>query len=355
MSITPRDTLIGRPTEAAQYGLAVAVAAKGCALLIDSDLFSCPFVSTLNSNVEQTRVHSLAWIQQMGIVSSTSSVQHVDTYRLDRYSARICPTAPAENLDLLNDWVAWGTLLDDRFETRDPGAIRAALDNMTLLLQDGELRQGRRDGIHAFAFGLANLWQRTLAVAPGTRQRIAADLIRWLETYDHDAHLRRDGAWPSVENYLEHRIWAGAVPAYMGLTEVATGNEVSEPLRSLPVVQDLRRAAAEHICMVNDVYGVEREQSRGDVVNILLVLEHHQGFDRRASVGHVQHLANETLNTFCSLEDQLLSIVAGTRGTSTTQVARMVAGLRAWISGNLEWHRNFESERYNERGCTALN
>jgi germacradienol/geosmin synthase len=115
--------------------------------------FYLPHPARINPNLERTRVHSMAWAQDMGMLDAPKPGGGVvwDEAALARMDyALMCaythPDCGGDALDLITDWYVWVFFFDDHFleqfkHTRDhQGAqARIVLDGEDYFLAAGHL------------------------------------------------------------------------------------------------------------------------------------------------------------------------------------------------------------------------
>jgi hypothetical protein len=192
------------------------------------------------------------------------------------------------------------------------------------------------------AQALDDLWQRTTALGDREHHAELADaIIAWLTTYVEEARWRRDDSFLSVERYLDHRKWASAWPVFLRVTALLTDPPLPAAALRDPVTAAMTRLAGQHICIVNDIFGADRELSRGDLGNLVLILEHRYGRTRPEAVNEALTMANATCRLYMRLELSRINDADQHSGPLTKL-------LRAWMRGNLDWH--LETARYAQRG-----
>lgn len=91
---------------------------------------------------------------------------------------------------------------------------------------------------------------------------------------------RARGEVPTFDAYLAQRRKSGIVYPMIGMTEAAYGFEVSRRAYGTHPLPRMIEGAVDVVNSTNDVYSLEKEVSRGDVHNLVLVLERERGGPR---------------------------------------------------------------------------
>ncbi|MFI9503640.1 terpene synthase family protein [Nocardia sp. NPDC052566] len=276
--------------------------------------------------------------------------ERVESWRLDLYTARVYPAIRGETLELLNDWIVWGTVLDDYVETNDPAEIAPLLRDVCTVLRC-DIPEPAPPGAHPLLAGLADLTARTLCSMPeGLRARTTQDFVAWITTYLEDATHRRQQFWLTLWSHIERRQHTSAMFPYSDLSEHTYECHLTERVVCSGIFKALRIVATEHVGLLNDVYSCHREESRGDNHNAVLVAERHFGYSRESAIEHVITLVDERMRLFVALREASATCTAEFTPDECAGLRRMAEALGHWIIGNLDWHELAQPRRYDERG-----
>ncbi len=312
--------------------------------------FFCPLPLRMSPDAERARVHTRAWCQEMGMAPTEEAAGLWDAYRVDLWSSCVWWYCTGDLLDLVTDWGTWGVMLDDILEVNDPGLIHEPIAEMNLVLDRND-PDAIGDDAGPFAVALADLWRRTQEYGMSLRwQRRAANRFsRFLDSYVRDAVYRRDGYWPTVEHYLDNRMWSTASLANMCFNDLEHRCELSDAIVMHPVLHAMQRATGDHIAIVNDVTGVHREASWNDHINVVPLIQRQYQCSQDEAIRHAVAMADQRMHSFMALERALPELCADLDVTPRERecIGHLTRGLRSWLSGNVEYH--LISPRYEER------
>jgi hypothetical protein len=297
----------------------------------------------------EAEAHTREWVRRTGIVRSDGARSHFNSISAGRLAACVYPFALPETREAVTDWFSWLFVLDDQCDEgpagRDPSALDVLLRPIwSVLSASGALRTGSDSPL---AEALADLCERIRPTVPAVWwARFVGHLEEYLVGCHWEATNRTQGTVPLLDEYPANRRAAGAIMPSLDLMEFAAGEFLPD---SVYADADYRRAvtaAADVVCWTDDVATVAKERARGDVHNLVIVLAHG---DVRRDWNRAEMTATamfeERLNEFLDAERVLLA-PGPTVDAHRDQVARNVAGLRAWMRGHLEW--GLETARYRE-------
>jgi (+)-beta-caryophyllene/(+)-caryolan-1-ol synthase len=286
------------------------------------------------------------WIDAFDLAPNDAVRRHIRRTRPELMAALYFPTAGPEILPLLAQYVAWGFMVDDEFDEGPIGhnVIRceAAVKSLyTVLQQDAPVTRS------PLALALADLWRRTSPYrSTGWRDQMVADIRDWLYTYLTEAHHRTSGHVPSSHEFWEHRQLTIGMRMFMDLGEIVAGTDVPEQARHCPALLAMRRAAAEQIALVNDIFSVRKDRAHGFIHNHVIIIQQTERCDLQDAIDRANELAAGCIDRFLAAEKRLPPELdaAGVDCSAGEGVLRCVDGLGALIRGNYDWH--FEVERY---------
>ena len=109
---------------------------------------------------------------------------------------------------------------------------------------------------------------------------------------------------------------------------------------------DLRRAVAEHVAFLNDIFSAQKEDRHGFPHNLVLVIDRVLGCGVQAAVSRANAMATGAVHGFLDarrrLDGNLAALGADARTAETA--ARYADSLAAVMRGNYDWH--YASKRY---------
>ncbi|MGW0759719.1 terpene synthase family protein [Streptomyces sp. NPDC002814] len=304
------------------------------------------FPHRLNPHAERTRRHVADWVRRTGLVHRESAWRRFQRADFGWFAAAVYPTADASRLDLMADWFAWLFLVDDQLDDggvgRDPARALRIADQLCAVLSGHRPSDPPSPDTPTAVSALADLWERTAPLGhPGWHRRFAGHLETCLRTaavweVGHRVH----GTVPSEEAYVVNRRHTGAIYVCMDLIEIAVDVSVPDTLYTGAEFTSALDHACNVVCWTNDVYSLAKERSRGEVHNLVFLVQHHRGWGRSAALDHVHAAIQEETDRFLRAEARLLT----THPHRAGQLAPCLTGMRTWMRGNLDWSRH--TQRY---------
>ncbi|MFI9206449.1 family 2 encapsulin nanocompartment cargo protein terpene cyclase [Streptomyces sp. NPDC053048] len=165
------------------------------------------------------------------------------------------------------------------------------------------------------------------------RQEIAVLFVG----YAQEGSWRSSGRVPAVWEYLAHRQINSFMPC-IALVDVVDGYRLSAAEYHDPRVRRVVTMAATASTLVNDLYSLAKEQDSGGVeFSLPTVIAEESGCSLHEAVERSVAIHDELVHTF-EREAAALAL------TGSPELRRFLAGVWAWLGGNLEWHRG--SARY---------
>ena len=307
----------------------------------------CPIPSAVNTFVEIADLHAYDWVQRWGLISPAG--EQSNKFRAARFSwlaARSYSTATKEQLKLVTDWIAFLFCYDDMCDTAPVGGgeHQRLLDGLEDRLIDIIHGAAPRAGDSALAKALADICNRVavMEVDGEWMSRLAGHFRDYIHGVRWERRLRLRHETPSMATYTKMRPLISAVfPCFdfaamftPGLTKQSVDNAYA---------RQLEMVANNHICMVNDIFGVEKEIREGTTCNVVLVLMQEGALSLSAAIDRAVELCNEELAAFFALQSDYTELAQpGAAGAS------YVGALRSWMRGNLDWYT--KTKRYARTG-----
>ena len=314
-----------------------------------------PYPARCSPDVDAARAHSAAWAREVGLLGSGDpraeiwDAQDLADFDFGLFTARVHPDARGARLDLVACWYTWSWYLDDfvmeRFKRpRDlPGARR-------FLARLGQMRTpGTRPPENPAERGLADLWRRTRAEASWC-DRLAAQVPNLFDDALWEVANLATGRVPEPVDYLAMRRRAGGALWAAQLNELVLGIEIPAEIRGTSPVQRLGEAFADVVDLHNDLVSYRREtEYEQDVSNGVVVTAAFLGTGLHDAMRRTRELLEARLELFerlASIEVPELLTSRQADPDTAAAVARHVQGLRDWLAGDYQWHR--ETARYRE-------
>lgn len=304
--------------------------------------FELPFSAAVSPDAESAGTRSLLWARERALVTNTVDEQRFLRWDIAGLMARWVPEAAGTGLDLAVNAVVVATLLDDQFdgELADRPEQIAALCADFATVTHGCTLPAATAGPLARSF--AEVWALLCAGASDAWRERTAEHWRWyLDAYPEEARHRARREVPTVAEHFALRRRSGFVYAMIDLSEKSRGFESSPRVRESAGIPRMLDITADVVDTLNDVHSLEKEESRGDVHNLVLVIEKEQGCSRGRSLRLVHEMISAWCAEFLDLESRALSAgrTHALSGAEETQVRQLAACMRSAMRGYLDWSR----------------
>jgi 5-epi-alpha-selinene synthase len=255
--------------------------------------------------------------------------------------ARAHPFCSQRALELANDWGTWLFVWDD-FCDRSELASRPDLmrDETTRFLKILD-RASVPELTSPLACALHDLRGRMLAMADDAWfSRFSASVRAYFDACIWEASNRHARAVPAHHTYVRMRPHSGAMYTAFDLYTITDELQLPAHVMEHDAIQELRRAAANIICWSNDILSCERELTKGDVHNLVIIIAHHERQPLQRAIYEAAELHNREVQRFIELGRSLPSFSE----ELDRETQRFVDLLELWISANLSW--SLECRRY---------
>ncbi len=272
-----------------------------------------------------------------------SAATRIASWKVHELASGWFPQADDEHLMIGASFFCFRLLLDDAVDDtslgRNPEAMKPVMERLDAVLQRP---RGQYD--EQFSRGFADILQR-------------AERGMTAEGYNafHGACAAMLGAflWEASNRAID---WAPDESAYTMLRPNASGATAAFGL--VTTLQDLGLAteqvdgelstllthAGRIVCWVNDLLSYEKETARGDVHNLLIVLQRRRGLSQDEALWRAVEITNREVACFASAERML-------RRKAGLGFPTFIAGVHCALSSSLDW--TYTSARYT-RGAEAV-
>ncbi|WP_267717387.1 terpene synthase family protein [Streptomyces sp. CoH17] len=308
-----------------------------------------PFPESKSTDTDRAREANRLWVKEQSLVRSKAAVTWYERWDMAKLAGYLYPYGQGEHLDVATDGLAFFFLFDDQFDGplgRTPGATaRVCQDMVEVVHGGGEVAVTSSPLVRAFG----DFWRRMKhGMSPGWQARAAHHWEYYFSEYPHEAFDRRRGQVPDWEHYLLVRRGMGGTETVLDLCERVGGFEVPPVAYHAPPLMEMRSIVRDLLNFCNDVHSVHKEEPRGDVDNLVLVVEHERGCSRAASLARISGIFEERLSRFATLGEQLPQYVSAFDFTplQTTAISRYVEALGLALAGHHRWE--IESGRFTD-------
>jgi avermitilol synthase len=308
--------------------------------------FDLPPTAGISPDLDGARRRNLHWVRCMGLVDDDRSLTWYTSWDMPRLAALGFPYARGPALDLCADAMAFFFIFDDQFDGplgRDPAQAARACRQLIGIVHGVPPQTDADPCSRAFA----DIWDRsTRAAHPGWTARTAHEWEYYFAAQAHEAIGRLRATPADMQSYLQVRRGTAGTDLPLSLGEHAAGITVPAVAFHSPQLRIMRQAAIDVTLMCNDVYSLEKEEARGDMDNIVLVIEHTQRRTRDEAVTAARQEVDRRVRRFRELADQVPAMCAQLHlsDRQRTAVDSYTALMAAWMSGYHAWQT--ETQRY---------
>ncbi|MEU3369269.1 terpene cyclase [Streptomyces sp. NPDC006660] len=301
--------------------------------------FDLPASPGISRGLDRARRHHVEWVRRFGLVTDDRSAAWYDSWDMPRLAALGFAHADSPALDLCADAMGFFFVFDDQFDGplgRDP-ARTARVCRQLIDIAHGATAPVDADPCTA---AFADIRAR------GTREAHPAWIARTAHEWEyhfaaqaHEAIGRLRGIPADLESYLQVRRGIAGTDLPLSLGERAAGISVPVAAFHAPQLRIMRQTAIDVTLMCNDVYSVEKEEARGDMDNLILVLEAARSLTRDAAVAAVRTRVNRRVQRFEDLARQVPELCAHLALTpeERSAVDTYVDIMSTWMSGYHAW------------------
>lgn len=304
---------------------------------IDLDI---PFPSRISPDASGARQRNLDWARASMLIPDETAQRRYLGWDIANLMSRWIPEATGEGLDVAVDMTVAATILDDHFDSplgvRPDEAALVCAEITAIMAPDGP---GQPASPLARAF--ADVWGRLIRGMP----RWWRDLTRvhWTESINAslgETRNRMRGARSSRAEYFALRRRSGYVAPMIELAHRALGFTPPEKFLRTRVAETMGTITVDVIDTTNDVYSVEKEEARGDVHNLVFVVERERSCTRAQALGEIGADISDWTGEFQRLTAALPDVYTaiGLTGHERELADRHVQALRYAMRGHYDWY-----------------
>ncbi|MER5934042.1 terpene cyclase [Streptomyces sp. NPDC002054] len=308
--------------------------------------FDLPFPLVLSPDLDGARRRNLQWVQRLGLVGEGGSLEWYTSWDMPRLAAYGFPHATGPVLDLCADTMGFFFVFDDQFDGplgQNPARAAAVCQQLIDIVHGATPAAGA----DACSVAFADLWARSTEGAhPGWVARTAHEWEYYFATQAHEAIGRLRGTPGDMESYLQVRRGTAGTALTISLAERAAGIHIPAAAFHSPQLRLMREIAVDIPMMCNDVYSLEKEEARGDVDNLVLVIEHSRSCTREEAIAHARREVHQRVEQFQEHASQVPGLCAqlGLGGREVAAVRTYVEVMGTWMSGYHAWQT--QTHRY---------
>lgn len=304
-----------------------------------------PFSPVINPHADAIHESTLNWLSCFDVFRDDVSYNAFYSSHIGRLAARFHPYAPQDALQLVSDWYAWMFLKDDQRDESEIGKhpqLLAAANNRYLEILKGK---NPRPGEQPLTYALMDLRQRLIEKAPTSiwMRRFTRRVAEHFTSTVWEATNRSRGLRPDLKAYVRMRPITGGMYVDTEFIGIAERTHVPPEVREQPDVEALMRTSNNVICWANDLFSLEKEAERGDVHNLVLILQYEQGCSLQKAVSEAVAMHNAQVQEF----ERVVPHIPSFGQAVNANLSRFIDVLKTRMRGNLDWSQ--ESGRYKSR------
>jgi hypothetical protein len=293
-----------------------------------------PFADKLHPQAEDLKHYARNWVQRMGLVHTDAELERFEAAQYWRLVAGAYPMLPWDILTIAHDWSCWGFLLDDIDDSSQASSEPATLRRLFAQVQ-AILNNVPPDGAQTpFLEALRDVWQRMRAFSSSQWQhRFRQTLAQCLTAYHWEALNRVNRKIPTLPEYLAHRRQTSGWMTELLLIDLAQGQALPPHIYNDPALQRLLDTANTVICWANDLHSYSKEQTLGEVYNLVVVVQAAYRCDLEAARNLVAAWHNMEIERWRSQVNQL----PRWRWRDAQHVQAYVTFSERFMRSNYEW------------------
>ncbi|KAB2346909.1 terpene synthase family protein [Actinomadura rudentiformis] len=310
--------------------------------------FEIPFAPHVSPFRDWARERNVEWLAASGLTASEEGRERYRLWNLADAAARIYHAADPDALAETLNFFSIGFLFDDQFDPDMPGRLpRVARTAAEMAVVPFRPVGASVEFVCPVTEAWAALWQRIAARTPATwQERFAAHFAQWLTAHVWEVRLTAEGYIPELDGYIRLRRQSVGLDHSYDIAEWTYGFEMPAAAAAHPLFRELRVAATDTIAFMNDIHSYERETSRHEAHNLVIVLHQRCGLSREEAVARAAEMTREALARFMTLESNVPEAYEELRldDVQRDSADRFLDGVKDWIRGNHDWAIN--SGRY---------
>jgi 5-epi-alpha-selinene synthase len=304
----------------------------------------CPFPSRVNPHVKAVQKHTDEWVNQWSLIKDDSAYRRYCACQFAWLTARAYPDTGFDELAIASDWFTSLFLLDDPVDESVEGTQSAQLSNLfEKLLALLRNLQSVSTKYSPLAASWIELWNRLRErTTVQWQQRFTTAVGDYFNGCIWEAENRATKSVPGMTEYSYWRPFTSAIYTTFELIDVTEHIDLPTHVREHDTIKCLSFMANNVISWYNDLISLPKEIKRGDVQNLVLVLQNENQLTLQDAVFLAAQKHDNEVRAFMESEQHLP--IFGE--VYDAQVASYVQVLKYWMRGNVDWSDS--SVRYQE-------
>ncbi|KAJ6519123.1 terpenoid synthase [Mycena sanguinolenta] len=300
-------------------------------------LANWPWPRALNPHYAACRIESQRWSSQFHVFSPKAQ-RAFDLCDPSLLASLAYPTVDHARCRVVCDLLYIFGMFDDCSDAMDAKTVQQWVDIIMDALRNPHLPRPSEEPIIGEI--IRSFWSNATGVVSTTAQKHFLDEFEMYtkavvdQARDRDQFVFRD-----VESYMVlRRNNLGAKPAF-ALLEMEM--EMPQDVFEHSALAKLRQLSVDMICLANDLYSFNVEQSKGDDHNIVTLMILHEKLSVQEAIDRVSTIYDDLAAQFLAVFNSLPSFDSA---AVDSMVRHYVDGLGNWIRANDCW--SFETWRY---------
>ena len=317
-----------------------------------------PFPRRTSTHTATATAHNLDWLQSHGMLTGREAIELYAQWDIPDLAARSFPDLDPDELGLATDLFSFYFLFDDQFDSElglRPAEVARACDPLVAIVH-GDAKSAPESPINS---SFADLWRRSSeGMSARWRARAASNWEWYFSAHPSEAlgRLRATEsamAVPDRAAYLMLRRGADGTETVLDMIERFAAEVPAVAFHS-PQLKLMRQLAADAPAFSNDVYSYDKEAPRGDVYNLVVVLQHQRQCGRAEAVAAVLAETQWMVDQYLQLSSEIpeLCVRLGLDRAQRRAVERYADGLACWLVGYFDWERS--TARYRPEGSPPV-
>ncbi len=292
---------------------------------------NCPFPRLISPYKDLLREKLREWINEYDCLTEKQRTKLINI-AIESMTAYWYPKGSLGILLLLNRYFLWAFAFDDAYSYNSDEELKIIIERSLKILNGATLLPGD----NVFYRHLFIIASELVTMMPRHwKMRFITHVQEFLEGHLLERPFTQAMRVPSMEEYITIRQRSIAVEQMIDLGEPAINKILPAAVFEHSYVKKIRALACRILMWSNDYYSLQKEVSDNDVMNIILVLEKHNGYSREEAIAYVLRKYQEDIGNFIELEKQRPDI-DGYNQSVTDQITIV----KYIIAGDLAWYEH---------------
>jgi len=298
------------------------------------------FPSGRNPHFESVEPDHLLWMREYQLVAHDDGVAPYLAMQVHWLGALAWPRAGRDGMKLAADFMGFIFVCDDQFDLHPEHPVEKVRGYVDTLLTVFGPNTDIHDspGVQALV-DLRNRWNS--GMPEHWIKRCDNHFHAYLEAVYSARVARRAEYVPPEEEVTDIRLGTVCFRPCLDLIERMGGFALPEELAAHPAFESMNRLVALHVCLVNDIFSVDRETFTAQQIDNV-VLPHVVG--EKTSLTNAKlcarDLANQTICKYIRTKRRLSDVYnsIGLSADDRTNAARYIQGVEDWMMGHIDWY-----------------